>query len=305
MVTEWRRALEAHPGNIAVARGAARLIALHSPQEGRAVLEHVIESSPGDADLWLDFARISQDPRQRLRAFERARALGSAESEPARLDRPCGGAGRRARRRRRGVQRADTAARRGPPAAWRCARLAGVGARALGAGPGTHRRRRRGAAADPGHLRPQSPHPLGAHRARDDCRRPWRHRRCRRAPARRGPGAARLPPARPRAGARPGAQASRSGSRHRRGRGPASWGRPSGTTTAFAPGSNRRSAARSPAAPERAYGGAGVAGGGPLSRRVRRPPTMIGAWRDRRRSMTARVNVPTIPPSTSSDERLT
>ena len=78
MLEEWKRALEAHPGNHRVIRGAATLMALDRPDEARALLERALEASPDDPEMWRDLGRISRNPSQRLAALRRARALGSS-----------------------------------------------------------------------------------------------------------------------------------------------------------------------------------------------------------------------------------
>ena len=78
VLDEWQRALEAHPGNHRVIRGAATLMALDRPDEARALLERALEASPDNPEMWRDLGRISRNPSQRLAALRRARALGSA-----------------------------------------------------------------------------------------------------------------------------------------------------------------------------------------------------------------------------------
>jgi hypothetical protein len=78
VLDEWRQALAAAPANRGVVRAAALAVSLARPDEGRALLTAALETSPDDAELWVDLGRISQDPAQRLAAYQRARALGSA-----------------------------------------------------------------------------------------------------------------------------------------------------------------------------------------------------------------------------------
>jgi predicted Zn-dependent protease len=77
IVDEWRRALETHPGNHAISRAAAMLIALRAPDDARSLLERAVAASPDDPDLWVDLGRTMNDPRLRLAAFQRARRVGS------------------------------------------------------------------------------------------------------------------------------------------------------------------------------------------------------------------------------------
>ncbi len=78
IVDGWRRATEAHPDNHLVTRAAALLLALDRPEDGQALLERALETSPADPELWRDLGRVHRDPSKRLEAFLRARALGSA-----------------------------------------------------------------------------------------------------------------------------------------------------------------------------------------------------------------------------------
>ena len=87
IVEEWRRALETHPDNHLVTRGAALLFALDRPEDGRALLVRALQSSPDDPELWRDLGRLHQEPAPRLAAFLRARTLGSTSAEPAGADR--------------------------------------------------------------------------------------------------------------------------------------------------------------------------------------------------------------------------
>jgi tetratricopeptide (TPR) repeat protein len=57
-------------------RGAAAFVAAESLDEGTRLLRAALAQRPDDAKLWLDLGRMSQDPRERLAAFERARDAG-------------------------------------------------------------------------------------------------------------------------------------------------------------------------------------------------------------------------------------
>ena len=57
-------------------RGAAAFVAAEIADEAKRLLKRAISQKPDDGRLWLDLGRMSQDPRERLAAFEKARDAG-------------------------------------------------------------------------------------------------------------------------------------------------------------------------------------------------------------------------------------
>lgn len=76
LTTRWLSLVANAPADPQLVRGAAAFIAAESQDEGKRLLKSAIAHKPDDPKLWLDLARMSQDPRERLAAFEKARDAG-------------------------------------------------------------------------------------------------------------------------------------------------------------------------------------------------------------------------------------
>ena len=72
----WLALVTDAPADPQLVRGAAAFIAAESLDEGTRLLRAALAQRPDDAKLWLDLGRMSQTPRERLAAFERARDAG-------------------------------------------------------------------------------------------------------------------------------------------------------------------------------------------------------------------------------------
>ena len=72
----WLALVADAPEDLQLVRGAAAFVAAESLEEGKRLLKAAIAHKPDDAALWLDLARMSQDPGDRLGAFEKARDAG-------------------------------------------------------------------------------------------------------------------------------------------------------------------------------------------------------------------------------------
>jgi hypothetical protein len=72
----WLALVTDAPADPQLVRGAAAFVAAESLDEGSHLLRTALAQKPDDAKLWLDLGRMSQDPRERLAAFERARDVG-------------------------------------------------------------------------------------------------------------------------------------------------------------------------------------------------------------------------------------
>ena len=72
----WLTLVTDAPADPELVRGAAAFVAAESLDEGKRLLKAAIAQKPDDAKLWLDLGRMSQDPGERLAAFERARDAG-------------------------------------------------------------------------------------------------------------------------------------------------------------------------------------------------------------------------------------
>jgi hypothetical protein len=72
----WLALVADAPADLQLARGAAAFVAAESLDEGKRLLKAAIAHKPDDAKLWLDLGRMSQDPGERLAAFEKARDAG-------------------------------------------------------------------------------------------------------------------------------------------------------------------------------------------------------------------------------------
>src|SRR5207248_2834199 len=59
-----------------LARSAALFIAAESQDEAKSLLRAAIERRANDPKLWLALGRVTREPRERLAAFEHARAAG-------------------------------------------------------------------------------------------------------------------------------------------------------------------------------------------------------------------------------------
>jgi hypothetical protein len=72
----WLALVADAPADPQLVRGAAAFVAAENLDEGRRLLKAAITQKPDDAKLWLDLGRMSQDPAERLAAFEKARDAG-------------------------------------------------------------------------------------------------------------------------------------------------------------------------------------------------------------------------------------
>jgi tetratricopeptide (TPR) repeat protein len=72
----WLALVADAPADLQLVRGAAAFVAAESLDEGKRLLKAAIAQKPDDATLWLDLGRMSQDPGERLAAFEKARDAG-------------------------------------------------------------------------------------------------------------------------------------------------------------------------------------------------------------------------------------
>ena len=72
----WFAALEAHPGDSAVLRGAVNFLAGNEPGEAERLLRDALASNPERSEVWLDLGRLAKDPAARVAHLERARELG-------------------------------------------------------------------------------------------------------------------------------------------------------------------------------------------------------------------------------------
>jgi tetratricopeptide (TPR) repeat protein len=71
----WLALVADAPADSQLVRGAAAFVAAESADEAKRLLKRAIGQKP-DGRLWLDLGRMSQDPRERLAAFEKARDAG-------------------------------------------------------------------------------------------------------------------------------------------------------------------------------------------------------------------------------------
>jgi Flp pilus assembly protein TadD len=72
----WLKLVAGSPTDSQLVRGAAAFVAAESLDEGARLLRAALEQKPDDAKLWLDLGRMSQEPSERLAAFEKARDAG-------------------------------------------------------------------------------------------------------------------------------------------------------------------------------------------------------------------------------------
>lgn len=72
----WLTLVADAPADPQLVRGAAAFVATENLDEGKRLLKAAIAQRPDDAELWLDLGRMSQDPAERLAAFEKARDTG-------------------------------------------------------------------------------------------------------------------------------------------------------------------------------------------------------------------------------------
>jgi hypothetical protein len=72
----WLALVADVPADPQLVRGAAAFVAAESLDEGKRLLKSALAQTPGDPKLWLDLGRMSQDPAERLAAFEKARDAG-------------------------------------------------------------------------------------------------------------------------------------------------------------------------------------------------------------------------------------
>lgn len=72
----WLALVADAPADLHLVRGAAAFVAAESLDEGNRLLKSAIAQTPADPKLWRDLGRMSQDPGERLAAFEKARDAG-------------------------------------------------------------------------------------------------------------------------------------------------------------------------------------------------------------------------------------
>ncbi len=72
----WLALLGNSPADPQLVRGAAAFVAAESLDESQRLLKAALAEEPDDAKLWVDLGRMSEDPRERLAAFEKARDAG-------------------------------------------------------------------------------------------------------------------------------------------------------------------------------------------------------------------------------------
>ena len=72
----WLALVADAPADLQLVRGAAAFVAAEGLDEGKRLLKTAIAQRPDEAKLWLDLGRMSQDPGERLAAFEKARDAG-------------------------------------------------------------------------------------------------------------------------------------------------------------------------------------------------------------------------------------
>lgn len=72
----WLALVADAPADLQLVRGAATFVAAEGLDEGKRLLKAAIAQKPNDASLWLDLGRMSEDPGERLAAFEKARDAG-------------------------------------------------------------------------------------------------------------------------------------------------------------------------------------------------------------------------------------
>jgi tetratricopeptide (TPR) repeat protein len=72
----WLALVADAPADSQLVRGAAVFVAAESADEAKRLLQRAIAEKPDDGRLWLDLGRMSQDPCERLAAFEKARDAG-------------------------------------------------------------------------------------------------------------------------------------------------------------------------------------------------------------------------------------
>jgi hypothetical protein len=78
--TMWLRLITESPVDVQLVRGAAAFVAAESTDEGKWLIQSALVRLPDAAALWFDLGRISQDPGERLVAFEKARIFGEQNS---------------------------------------------------------------------------------------------------------------------------------------------------------------------------------------------------------------------------------
>lgn len=74
----WLDLVAHEPDDPQLVRGAAAFVAAESLNEGTRLLKAAVARKPDDATLWLDLGRMSQEPRERLAAFERTKVAGGS-----------------------------------------------------------------------------------------------------------------------------------------------------------------------------------------------------------------------------------
>lgn len=76
----WLQHLAEAPADVQLVRGAAAFIAAESADEGKMLIRSTLAHHPNAAVLWFDVGRISQDPGERIAAFEKACDTGEQNS---------------------------------------------------------------------------------------------------------------------------------------------------------------------------------------------------------------------------------
>jgi len=76
---EWIQHQHDHPNDPQIARGFASFVASADPARAAMIMEEALLANPEDAGLWLDLGRARAEPRLRLHALQKARALGASQ----------------------------------------------------------------------------------------------------------------------------------------------------------------------------------------------------------------------------------
>ncbi|HEY3447522.1 MAG TPA: hypothetical protein VGK67_14300 [Myxococcales bacterium] len=73
----WLDAMADAPNNVLILRGAGAFLCIDDYQAAKGLFLKAVNLAPQDAEAWLDLGRLCREPEEQLRAFIRARDLGS------------------------------------------------------------------------------------------------------------------------------------------------------------------------------------------------------------------------------------
>ena len=76
---EWLRLRDEHPGDPELAQGLAAFVAPCDRDRAVNVLDEALGKSPEHPGLWLELGRVCPEPKRRLGALQKARALGASQ----------------------------------------------------------------------------------------------------------------------------------------------------------------------------------------------------------------------------------